>query len=86
MNRLDKYITVFDEEYREQLEVPYSALRALAIALSIDQGYITMYLLVPFTLFTATRDTVNMGRVPNWVLYTIGFLLIYWLRVTWLSQ
>lgn len=88
MKRLDslltKYITIFDEEYREQLEVPYSALRALAIALSIDQGYITMYLLVPFTLFTATRDTLKMGRVPNWVLHTCGFLLVYVGMKIWL--
>lgn len=86
--RLERLLanTLYNDDWRQEVEIPYSAFRALAIALSIDHGYITMYPLVLLFLYATVRDTVNMGRVPTWVLHTCGFLLVYVGRKIWLSQ
>jgi hypothetical protein len=74
------------DQWRENIEIPYSAFRALAIAFSIERGDIIMYLLIGFTAANAVMEVATVGRIPNWVWQTMGFLLIYWLRVAWLSQ
>jgi hypothetical protein len=73
-------------QWREDIEIPYSAFRALAIASSIERGDIIMYLLIGFTAANAVVDVAKLGRIPNWVWQTMGFLLIYCLRVAWILQ
>lgn len=74
------------DKWREDIEIPYSAFRALAIALSVERGGIIMYLLIGFTAANAVMEVGKVGRIPNWVWQTFGFLLIYWVRQLWLLQ
>lgn len=74
-----EYMAVFDERYRPALDGPYSLIRALGIACAVERGGMLVYLLVSLSVFTSVRDTVNMGRVPTWVLHTAAYLVAYWI-------
>lgn len=69
---------MLEPEQDNDWDIIYALLRAWCIVMALTYRGWTLYTLVALLVGTCYLDTIQHGRIPNWVLLTLAVLVAYW--------